>query len=575
MWSVEFKINKLRKQNILWLLLFLMGLWLMIWKLPYGFGGDDEGFYLTAAHRLTLGQRLFTDEWHLSQLSSFFLYPFVKLFKAVTGGTDGILLASRRLYLVCHSLTAAVVYIRLRKFGTLSVVASVMFMLFTPFDMMTCSYNTIALDMLALTAAFAAPLSGKYSLAVSGVFFACAVVCCPYLALAYVLYALVCIVYTALYAKTGREFFNYPLFTLKSFALFTAGIALVFIVFLLFLFSHTSVSEIIAALPGLFSDPEHPSYSVFFMLGHYVWCIFTSHKLCFIPIGIYILSLVLLVFDAKRQLHPVFHIALPVCACLLWLALMCTELTVKYYNGIMLPLSFLGFNAYILTEKKARGLFASCFVLGIIYSLCVNSTSNMGFDILVIAFSVVNIASLVFIGLFIAGQSGRVKKSLIVLCAVPVLMLCAMSVYAKQNHCFWDGAPKDLCSEISVGPAKGIVTNEYFRKGYEDIYNDMQEFSGTNGKILVYSQQSWEYLISDLPYASFSAWLSGLGETAVERLELYYGMNGENLPELIYIPKSSAFGELNIPSEKIYSDAGKHGFTVDESGIGYILYKES
>lgn len=563
--------KRLRKQNILRLLLFLLGLGLMIWKLPFGFGGDDEGFYLTVAHRLTLGQRLFTDEWHLSQLSSFFLYPFVKLFRYLTGGTDGILLASRRLYLICHSLTAAVVYLRLRKFGAMSVIGSIFFMLFTPFDMMTCSYNTIALDALALIAAFAAPVDGMNVPILSGVFFACAVVCCPYLAVGYVLYLLVCIVYSIIYSKTGREFFNYPLFRLKSFGFFTIGIAVVLFVFLLFLFSHTSISEIISALPVLFSDPEHPSYSILFMLKHYVWCILTSHKLVIVPVSVYIISFFALIFDRKRKQHVFLHMLLPVIACVVWLCLMGSQLTEKYCNGIMLPLSLVGLNAYLLLEYKPRGLFASCFVLGFIYSLCVNATSNMGFDILTAAFSVMNIASIIFTGLLISEQSGKEKKTLLALCLVPVMLLGVMSVYVKMNHCFWDDRPARLNVELTQGPAKGIVTNEYYAQSYENIYRDMQSFSDKDGKILVYSQQGWEYLIADRPYASFSAWLSGLDKTSVERLELYYRTAPENSPDIIYIPKTSAFGELNFSSDRIYKAAETGGYSVGESGTGYIL----
>lgn len=47
------------------------------WKCQYGFGGSDEAFYLTIPHRLTLGDALIKDEWHLSQLSGFLIFPFV------------------------------------------------------------------------------------------------------------------------------------------------------------------------------------------------------------------------------------------------------------------------------------------------------------------------------------------------------------------------------------------------------------------------------------------------------------------------------------------------------------------
>ena len=113
-----------KKQNTVWLVLFALSLALMLWKLPYGFGGDDEGFYLTVAHRLFNGERLFSDEWHLSQLSSFFTYPSVFLYRTIKGSNEGIMLFSRYVYLFCHAAASAVVYLRLRKYGAAAVSAS-------------------------------------------------------------------------------------------------------------------------------------------------------------------------------------------------------------------------------------------------------------------------------------------------------------------------------------------------------------------------------------------------------------------------------------------------------------------
>lgn len=561
--------KRLNKQNTVWLALFALSLALMIWKLPYGFGGDDEGFYLTIANRLTLGDRLFTDEWHLSQLSSFFLYPFVRLFKAITGGTDGILLASRRLYLVCHSAAAAAVYFRLRKYGAFSVLGSIFFLLFTPFDMMTCSYNTVAIDALALCGAFAASYEKDADMLLAGVFLAFAVVCCPYLAFAYVLYALVCCAYKLLYRKCGKAFFSFRPFSPKALCLVTAGAGLVFILFLVFLLSHTSVREIAESLTGLFSDPEHPSYSVFYMLKHYIYCIVTSHPYALIPIGIYALSLAVLALDKNRKRHALTYFALSAAASVLWLALFVPELIEKNFNGIMLPLLPMGFTAYLLLEHKPRALFDFVFLLGIIYSVCVCSTSNMGYDILSIGFSAVNIANLIFTGMLLKEHAGRKVYSAIAF--IPTALLCVLMLTVKINHCFWDAAPAELDAMLDAGPAKGIVTNAYFKNSYDSINADMAEYKGEDGNILIYSQQAWEYLVPDMPYASFSAWLSGLDEKTDARLELYFSMNPQKTPEHIYIPKTSSFGELNIPPESIRSAAEKYGYALTENDISYKL----
>ena len=560
-----------KKQNIIWLVLFALSFALMLWKLPYGFGGDDEGFYLTLANRLCMGERLFSDEWHLSQLSSFFTYPLVFLFRKFNGTNEGILLFSRCVYLLCHSAASAVVYLRLRKYGAGAILASLFFILFTPFDMMTVSYNTIALDTLALAGVFAC----TGAMLPSGIFFACAVVCCPYLAAVYLLYFIVSLLYKLLRKKTGKEFFSFPLFTLKNFFRFSIGIAVVLALFMLFFFSHCGVKELIRNLPGIFSDPEHPTYSLFFKLKRYVYCILTCHPCAWLPIGLYVLTLAALFFDRGRKKRILFYMLLSSASAVLWFCLFLPKLTENYYNAIMLPLTLVGFSAYILLKNRPRELFVGIFLPGILYSICVCATSNMGFTILSIAFSVVNMASLIFIILLI--RENRVEKSakaLSAACLAPVALLGALILTVKVNHCFWDASPSKLDAEITLGPAKGIVTNEYFRWSYETICRDMSSYADKSGNILVYSQQAWSYLIPEnMHWASFSAWLSGLDEATNERLRLYYELNPDKAPDCIYIPKTSAFGDCLLTSEDINSAAEKYGFSVEENAISYKLDK--
>lgn len=63
-------------QNVTFGVLFLGALVFSLWKCRYGFGGDDEAFYLTIPHRYNLGDVPFRDEWHLSLLSGFLTMPF-------------------------------------------------------------------------------------------------------------------------------------------------------------------------------------------------------------------------------------------------------------------------------------------------------------------------------------------------------------------------------------------------------------------------------------------------------------------------------------------------------------------
>lgn len=561
--------------TLLWLVLFAAGIIFCLWKLPYGFGGSDEGFYLTVAHRLTLGDSLFADEWHLSQLSAFFLYPFVSVYRAINGSNEGLMLTARYAYLIMHTAVSALIFLRLKKFGLFAAFASVLYLVYTPFDMMCLSYNTIALDMLAVTGVMigAAGEGDRAAFIVGGVSFACAVVCCPYLAAAYLLFALL----TGLFALPGlKKYSGLGFFTGKNFLYFTLGILIPFVLFVVFFLRHTELERILAALPGLMSDPEHPSYSLWFMAKHYVYCIVTAHRLMLVVLGLYAVHLVLLIADKKRSTHRHLHFAFALFCSALCAALFIPRLSEQYYNAVVFPPVFAGFTAYILLKEKHVRLFISCFALGLVYSACVSSTSNMGFLVISMAFSVVNVASLVFIGLFIAESRGvRQYKSLCLCAALFLVLFAAMLSLSKAEHCFWDGAPAQLDSEITAGPAKGFITSQALADSYALIYEDMQSYrEADRDQLLIMSQIPWCYLIAeDHPYGTFSAWLSGLDDTTVERLELYYSINPHKLPAHIYIVKTNAFGPLFLQHEDIVAGAEAHGYSLEESAVSYKLHK--
>lgn len=572
------KLN-IRALDVSFAVCFLLALCFMLWKAPYGFGGSDEAFYLTVPHRLALGDRLFADEWHLSQLSAFFTLPYVRLFRLIVGSNDGIMLTARYTYVVIHSLAAIYLFIRLRRYGASAVFAAIIFMLYTPFDMMCYSYNTIALDMLSLAGVTAgtADAGARASMPLAGFMFACAVICCPYLAAVYALYALI-VLLAAIWRRRNAALPAQGLFTGAVFARITLGILLAVVLFAVFFFRHTSVKELFASFPGIFSDPEHPSYSVIFMLKHYIYCLVTAHKLMLLPLALYAVHLAALALDKNRRAHAWLHVVLSSAVALICWALFIGGLTEQYYNSIMLPLAFVGFTSYVLLDEKPRALFAALFVPGVLYSMCVSATSNMGFNVMGMAFSTANIASAVFIGLLLRQcMHGGGAHRAISMCALaaPLVCLAALVVIVKGTHCFWEASPAQLDSVIQDGPARGIITAERLCEDYTRIYDELSEYKSMPGEnILVYAQETWCYLIlDDHPYAGFSAWLSGLDDTTVERLRLYYSLRPEKTPKYIYILKSTAFTPVNLDSDEIYSAANKNGYAVEESALSWRLEK--
>ena len=146
-----------------------------LWKCPFGFGAYDDAFYLTVPHRLSMGDFLFAHEWHVSQMAGLLTTPLVWLYRAITGSMDGALLAARYAYAVLHGLVSLVFYRRVREYGWPAVAAALSWALFTPYDLMALSYNTMAMDLILLSGVLLAATERRRYWALSGALLAGAV----------------------------------------------------------------------------------------------------------------------------------------------------------------------------------------------------------------------------------------------------------------------------------------------------------------------------------------------------------------------------------------------------------------
>ena len=214
---------------------------------PHGFGVMDESFHLTIPLRLINGDSLLTDEWGVQQLSAVLLYLPVKFYISIVGSTEGIILFFRYLFIGFQVFVSAVTYSRLRKYGQVSIIAALVFCLHIPLLIMSLSYYSMGLGFVQLTGVLMATTK-KYTKAtfcLTGVFFACAVLCNPILTFVYLLYT-ICVIYYETTKNKKHQFANLPeiSFSLKTWLLITLGVVATAIMFFIFLFSRTSFHEI-------------------------------------------------------------------------------------------------------------------------------------------------------------------------------------------------------------------------------------------------------------------------------------------------------------------------------------------
>ena len=244
--------SKIKKRSALQDGFFIVGVVLLLifslWKVRYGLGVYDEAFYLTIPYRMCHGDKLFLNEWNLSQLSALLQYPLMKLYLLIHPGTDGIVLDFRRIYVAVNFAAGLLAYRRLKKYGVGAAAAVLLYLLYAPYNIMALSYNSMGLLCGFLCAVFLATAARKTDYAVAGLFFAGLVLCQPLMLaeFAVVYPVLICV---SLISKR-REL-------LRGLLWFLLGCVILAIPVLVYFVFSVGISNILAALPLMMSDPEH------------------------------------------------------------------------------------------------------------------------------------------------------------------------------------------------------------------------------------------------------------------------------------------------------------------------------
>lgn len=530
-------MNKQQKKNWIFLGVFLAVSAFLFWKCRYGIGNVDESFYLTVPYRLYRGDALFLEEWHLSQMAGVLTMPIVAAFMRITGGTEGIILAMRYVCCALQCIIGVFLYCRLKKLSWIgAVLASVSFMLYIPFGIMALSYNSMGIffQVLSLVIVLTARTRKKLQYTLAGLFYAAAVLCCPYLVAVYFLYMAGICVWTAI--KKDGELFRCALF-------FTLGAALAAAVFGIFVLSRASLGDIVSAFSQIMNDPEHPSISVFVRLRHYISVSFLSGKVTALTNGALLLLLAVMLPDkgrSKRRL-PYFLLS---AGCVF--ILMYINYTRDYINHLMWAVNLLALIAAVLSEKRiCKRIFFTVWLPGMLYTFCLHMASNQQFYAISSASAVPAVGSILMIALFVRelireGCPGFGKHAVLAaFCLIMTFQLGTQGI-SRYNSVFWESGGMEAQTQlVTQGIQKGLYVSEGQYKNYHTALENLQvleEYSGK--KVLFLSKKTWYYLTGDYEMAAYSAWLSGVNEHTVSRLQAYYALNPSKLPDAVYVDQS-------------------------------------
>lgn len=560
-------LERLTRYDRIFLAGFILVALFCLWKAPIEIRGQDEAFYLTVPKRLLDHDSLLVDEWHGSQFSAIFLYPLIWLHRLLFG-YDAIVLHFRYLYVFFQTLCSAVVYSRFRRHGLFAVLASLYFFLFTPYDIMALSYNTVGLMLVTLTGAVLATAKRGGTFCLSGVLFAGAVLCCPHLIAGFALYSAAVLIYAAA-VKGQRKT------VVVKWAWFTLGAGVCAVLVLAFVLARASFSEVWSAIPMLFSDPEHTRRPIIHTLLAYAGNIVMMVPYGFVNIAVYGAALIAAIADRRRYDRGMIYLGVSAVIAVVTLAELAPGVTSTTYNSIMFPLVLVGLMAFVVTEKKdLRVFFFSCLG-GLTYSLCIFFSSNNGVYILTAMSTAANVGSILLIGgaLAEAKTGGRqLFRELSPLLIVLFAAQYALMIHTKIHHKFWSDAANSACTQvIQEGPYRGIRVTPETEAAYLEELESLRPLSDREGSVLYAASKTWYYLATpELSIGAYSAWLSGETDAVIERLGIYYELNPGKLPDYIFIPVRNDWNMEHL-KQRILDPYGY----VPISGDGAIIYSRA
>ena len=162
----------------------------------------------------------------------------------------------------------------------------------------------------------------------------------------------------------------------------------------------------------------------------------------------------------------------------------------------------------------------------------------------------------------VGGKTKNIKEIAMILAfSLTVIIQLFCEFNDRYEIVFWDeaGGIANQTIRAETGPEKGVWMNPDIYEFYTITESDLKSIrdDSTVDKVLFLSKNTWLYLSAEKENASYSAWLSGVNDHTLYRLEQYYQMFPEKTPEIVffdrdyvsYIPRFEALGYQNSNEE--------------------------
>ena len=197
-------------------------------------------------------------------------------------------------------------------------------------------------------------------------------------------------------------------------------------------------------------------------------------------------------------------------------------------------------------NRTIHSLFYYVQIPGIIYSICINLSSDQLFYAISSASTVSAIAGFMIITLYIkdmVSSSSKTKAEKIVLyfAIVFILLQTFSEAYLRYTGIFWERSIKEQTEKIEVGAEKGLLVTQQKYNDYNALYYDTEVLRESNeyDTVLIFSDHLALYLDTDKNIGSYSPWTTTPDQITLTKLILYYRTLPDKLPDVIYATNTS------------------------------------
>ncbi|MBR2761821.1 MAG: hypothetical protein IKD66_11710 [Solobacterium sp.] len=538
---MDSSLSKTTRRKILFYAILAGVFVLQVWKAFRGMGSADEHFYTTLGYRFAGDDRMFADDWHIAQMISFFLDPLVSIYLRITHGTEGIQLFMRLVYAVCLMFTGYVLYLRFEPLKSRAAAAAMIYLLYTPFQIMALSYNTMSVMFVILAVcAYPDEREEKLRLVITGLFASFAVINTPYLALLYVFLTIVMIVKPDWFSRT-------------RWAYMTLGVLCAMGMFLAYVFLMTAPKDVLASL-GHLIDPSHSGGLR--QAARNIALLWRFFHL-FLPLLVLEVIAAFFLRGKPRELkYRYFRIVLILSVFPMVYAGLFNSYQENLggHGTVLLPAAVCGLVYLILFDDRSYP--AVVFRISVFHACMILISSNVGPRTWIAPLILACSMTMLF------AKTGG-KPHLTMMGAVLMILL----LYGKAEDVY-DGSGT-YNTMIARGPLKGLRDSPANVQQYYDSLEDIRAINGRHEKnAVLLTWNCWEYLALNKRIASFSTypyfWEEG---QMTDAQELYWEEHPDRLPSLIYLDRTAAVYDMQ-ESDPWF--AGKEKIAEMKNGVLFI-----